>query len=416
MNQEYKVLSQFNDKFRPVVPFTLGMKGKIKGIEWTIIGWVAYKTPEYPVERWSEFFLYSPLYGYAWLIYEEGNLSFSKRMRDFALREWQDNHQPHTLKYHNKHYLLAEEPYSVEIEFVQGELSWIAKANDSIRCWDYNGSKRESLSIERSGEEIEVYLNERIDPKRTYASFGVGKDKQTKAKQSALDEMFEEESIEQSEQALSSFVKGTALLVAVLLFFMISSAFTSKTLVSNKNSMPFTQNFTVTSDAFVSQVEIKAPNPTVLNAMRLTLYKSGKKVFYIDQHTIFSKDNKFLSTWQPKDYAVTISLKLQEGLYRVVLEHNRKLQIGENVSVEIRQGVMRLSYILPLFIIMLIIVLPSLLKNMLSSNAKKFVWWSVAGVIAVALWGAGALVFVFVLYFFIQPIIDGKGLGGDRDE
>lgn len=408
MNQEYKVLSQFQDKFRPIVPFTLGMKGKIKGIEWTIIGWVAYKTPEYPVERWSEFFLYSPLYGYAWLVYEDGNLSFSKRMRDFPLREWQDDRNPKIVKYNEKRYLLDEEPYRAVIEFVQGELSWVARADDTIYCWDYNGSRRESFSIEKSGIEVEVYLNERIDTQRTYASFGVEQGKQTKAKQSALDEIFEEESIEQSEKALSSFVKGTTLFVAILLFFIIASTFTSKTLVSNKNSMPFTQEFKITNDSFISQIEIKAPNPKALHKMRLSLHRDGEKVFFIDAFTIFSKDTKLLSTWKAKDYAVTISLRLPKGNYRATLQHIKALQMGENVSVEIRQGVMRLSYILPLFIIMLLIVLPSLVKNMLPKSTKKFVWWGIASVIAISIWGGEALIFMIILYVFINPIIEGQ--------
>jgi len=416
LNQEYKVLSKFQEKFRPEVPFTLGMQGKIKGVEWTIIGWVAYKTPEYPVERWSEFFLYSPLYGYAWLVYEEGDISFSKRMRDFPLREWQDDGKPTTLKYRDRRYLLAEESYMVEIEFVQGELSWIAKADDRIKCWDYNGTKRESLSIEQSGSEIEVYLNQRIDPKLTYAAFGVAKEKQTKAKQSALDEMFDEESMEESEKALSLFAKGTALFVVVLLIFMLASAFTSKTLVSNKNSTPFTQNFSVTSDAFVSQITLKAANPGLLNTMRLTIFKGNEKIFYIDSSTIFSKNKKILSTWKRGDYEATISIKLEKGAYRAKLEHTRKLQAGERVSVEITQGVMRLSYILPLFIVMLIFLLPSLLKNMLPLSVKKFVWWGLAGVIAVSIWGGAALVFVGVLYFFIRPMIEGKTYRGNDDE
>jgi len=90
MNDHYKVLAKFNDTKRPQGPFEIGMRGNIKGVEWTIIGWIAYKTAEFPAEEWSEFFLYSPTHGYAWLVYENSKVYFSKKVRDFDLLAWQE--------------------------------------------------------------------------------------------------------------------------------------------------------------------------------------------------------------------------------------------------------------------------------------------------------------------------------------
>lgn len=438
---KYKVVAQFHEKYRPPVPFTLGMQGSIKGVEWTIIGWVAYKTVDFPIERWSEFFLYSPLYGYGWLIYEEGVVSFSRRVRDFPLREWyekgkaksrtgkyddysvaeyeeanyniNDKDAPKSVFYKKDHYLLAEEPYIVEVDFVQGELSWIAKVDDKVKCWDYNSMKRKSLSIEKTGIEIEVYQNEKLDNKAIYESFGVKKEKQTQAKQTTLDKVFEDETLDKTEANLSSFAKYTSLLVAILLLFIIASAFSSKTLVKNKNNQPFEQMFTVSSDAFISRIDIKAPSPTVLNYASLTIYKADKKVFSINKDHIYPINSKFHKTWEKGDNEVRVYIKLTEGLYRASFELSKQPHPNEIITVEIKEKIIRLLYILPLFVIMLLVLIPSIVKNIIPPSKKKFVWWGIGGVIGFAIFGAGILVFIVAFYFFVQPIIDGRSIGGE---
>jgi len=408
MTDHYKVVSQFHHKYRPPVPFTLGMQGKIKNVEWTIIGWVAYKTVDFPIERWSEFFLYSPLYGYGWLIYEEGDLSFSKRVRDFPLREWQDKGKPKTVFYQKGHYLAAEDPYSVEIDFVQGELTWIAKADDKIRCWDYNGVNRKSLSIEKSKQEAEVYLNEKLDASQVYQSFGVKEENRVKAKQSISDTLFEGESLDETENNFSTFAKWTSGLAALLFAAIILSFFIDNTLVEDRSNQPFVQMFTVSSDAFLTQIAIKAPTPAALDACRLTLYKSDKKVLSIDKHDIFPRNAYFGFTWTQGDDEAIIYIKLDEGLYRISLEHLKPIRLttDKKIVVTVKEKFMRLSYIVPVFVILLLMLLPTIKRNFIPQKQKKFFWWGLAALIGFLIFGFGIVIFIIVFYFFVQPTID----------
>jgi hypothetical protein len=410
LENEYKILSQFRNKYRPRVPFTLGMQGKIKEVEWTIIGWISYKTIDYPIERWSEFFLYSPLYGYGWLVYEEGVLSFSKRIRDFPLREWQEKKRPGTVFYQRGHYLLDEASYIAEIDFVQGELSWIAKANDKVQYWDYNGVNRRSLSIEKSKNEIEVYLNETLDTQKIYESFGVPKEKQVKAKQSISDKIFEKGDLEQTEKTISTFSRGIILLAAILLFAIIASFFTDKTVVKNHTNQPFETLFTIDSDAFLTQIELKAPSPGALNACRLTLYRADQKIFSIDKTNLFSTNSHLQYTWLSGDDEVTLYLKLNTGLYRLSLEFLTPLSSSKKVTVTVKERVMRLSYIVPLFILILMMLLPALKRNLIPQRSVKFFWWGTAAVVGFALFGFGIVIFIVVLYFLVQPIIDARNI------
>jgi len=414
LENEYKVLSQFHNKYRPPVPFTLGMQGRIKEVDWTIIGWVAYKTIDFPLERWSEFFLYSPLYGYGWLIYEEGSLSFSKRVRDFPLREWQEKKRPGTVFYQRGHYLLAEDAYVVEIDFVQGELSWIAKANDKVQCWDYDGVNHRSLSIEKSKNEIEVYLNEKLDAREVYESFAVPKEKRVKAEQTISDKIFDEGNSEQTQKAFSTFSKGMTLLAALLLFAIIASFFTDKTLVKNHTNQPFEELFAIDSDAFLTQVTLRAPSSSALDSCRLTLYKADQKIFSIDKTDLFSTNSHLQYTWHSGDDEVTLYLKLDEGLYRLSLELLRPLPNSKKLTVTVKERVMRLSYIVPLFILMLIMLLPVLKHNLIPRKYTKFFWWSVAAAAGFALFGFWIVIFIAAFYFLVQPIIDAQNIRREK--
>jgi len=410
ITDQYKVIAQFQDKYRPPVPFTLGMRGKIKGVEWIIIGWVAYKTIDFPIERWSEFFLYSPLYGYGWLIYENGKLSFSKRVRDFALREWQEKKDPKSIFYRGGHYLSVEDPYIVEIDFVQGELSWIAKVDDRIRCWDYDGIKRRNISIERSDKEIEVYLNEQLDNKEVYDSFGVEKSQRVKEEIEGVDKIFDADSLDKREENISSFVKVISILLVVLLSAMISSLFIPKVLLKESSDRSFDQMITISSNAFISKIEIKAPTPNILNNSSFALYREGEKVFSIDKNHIFPRDRDFTYTWHKGDDGVTIYIKLQEGLYRVSFGLLKPLQstTTNKVTISIEERVVRLIYILPLFIIMSIMLLPTIKRKLTLGGKQKFFWWGLSGIVGSAIFGFGIVIFIVAFYFFVQPILDGK--------
>jgi len=406
MSDEYKVLVQFQDKYRPKVPFSLGMQGVIKEIEWTIIGWIVYSAGS---ENWSEFFLYSPLYGYAWLIYEEGELSFSKRVRDFTLREWEDKQKPKALFYQKGHYLAKEDPYFATITFVQGELTFVAKANDRIRCWDYFGVKRKSLSIEKMESEIEVYLNEKLDAKIIYKSFGVKEEDQIKSKQTLVDKVFEEESLDASEKSFSLFNKWMFTLAGILFVAIILSFFIDNTLIKESSNQPFSKEFTITSPSFISKIELKAPSPKILNAYRLSLYQSHQKVFSIDKNSILPHNKKFQYSWKRGDDEVVIYIKLAKGEYRLQLEHIGTLsfQSSQKVTVTIQERVMRLFYILPLFLIMaLMLFFTSNINHIISSEYKELFWWGVAGIVAFLLFGFEIVAVIIFLYFFVRHIQD----------
>ena len=65
---DFAVLAQFANQHRPECPLELGMQGKLKGVDFTIIGMIAW----FAEGEWVDLLLYSPTHGYAWLSYEQG--------------------------------------------------------------------------------------------------------------------------------------------------------------------------------------------------------------------------------------------------------------------------------------------------------------------------------------------------------
>ncbi len=335
ISDEYKALTKFSNVERPNVPFKLGMVGEIEGREWIIIGWISYITSD--GEEWSEFFLYSALYGYGWLIYDEGRLSFGRRVRDFDLREWEKKGKPKLLFYNKGHYLSSEELYYASINFVQGELSYIAKRGDRVYYRDYYKHGGDSLSIEESQNEVEVYINERLDSDEVYSSFGVKEELRPKAQKSIIDT---------KSKGLLMWSLG---LVLVLLVAIITSFFVDDTLIKERVSLPYTKEFRVSSGAFLVKLEVEAPSSVILNASRIGIYKSDKKILSIDKSGVSPLSKTFRYGWHRGDDEVRVYIKLDEGLYKLIID--KAHTTNQKLMVTLKQSFMRLLYIFPIFIV-----------------------------------------------------------------
>jgi len=307
LNDNYKVLYNFKNSVVPQVPFKLGMSGKVEDVEWTIIGWIVY-SGEYAIDdMWSEFLLFSPFYGYGWLIYEKGEISFSKRVRDFNLQRW--NRDSKTAFYQKGHYLLENEPYNASVYFVQGELTWVAKKNNKTRYWDYKKSTHDSLNIEQSKKEIEVYHTKRLNAQEVYNSFGVEKEQQV-IKKRTVSEKIEEELEEGKPLSLYGIMAiGVTLLVLLLL-----SLITNHTILNKKVHNIEAYPFTVKSTSFLNQITIKSTSHSILNNYQFSIEKTNKEIFKINKNRVYFTQHKLGETWSSNAIGAKVYLRLDKGV------------------------------------------------------------------------------------------------------
>ena len=393
LNDHYKVLSTFENIPRSLAPFSLGMKGNIKGVEWTIIGWIHYKTAEFPSEAWDEFFLYSPTHGYAWLVYEEGKLSFSKRVRDFDLITWQEK-KPKTVFYNKGHYVRQEESYLTYVEYVEGELSWVAKFGDKIQCWDYNGVRYQTLGIEKTNEELEVFHTEKLNKKDIYTAFSLEyKEDKTKQKNSNDDIMIEEDDTHTTLSFSNIFIYP----FIILLILAISSLFYSKTIFETSYTKSFETQIDISSSAFLTSISLKVKGSGTANN-KLSLYQNGKKIFYIDKDTVYFIKKDLGSSWYKGDSVATIYLKLDKGSYRLVCE---KESPQVTSTLNIKQEVIRLKYIIPLLVLFIVIFVLSNM-HLINANIAMVVFILIAVIIAYQMFGPMGLFFLGFFYFLVK--------------
>ena len=367
LNDNYKILSNFKNVVAPKVPFQIGMSGEIEGREWTIIGWIVYRSKDDLDDKWSEFLLFSPLYGYSWLVYESGVISFSKRVRDFDLRKWDRVTQ--TVFYRKGHYLLDDEYYDSVIDFVQGELTWVAKKDDKIRCWDYKGGDREILNIEQSSKEIEVYRTQRLKAEKIYESFGVAKEQQV------IQEKTFSEKLE--EKKPHSFYGIVALFIIIIITMFASLS--TNTLLSEKINSNTERLFRVTNSAFMTQIEIKSSSSKTMDSYSISIEQHNKRLFYIDKSGVYFLKDKRKEPWKQWDIGANIYLKLPTGQY--LLRVRKDSSTTNSITINIYDRVIRLSYIIPLFIAMIFFFFYSYFTKILT-NLFEFIAIAFALVIA----------------------------------
>jgi len=363
LNDNYKILAKFKNVHIPKSPFKVGMQGKINGIEWTIIGWIVYRDSYDIHDKWSEFLLFSPLYGYGWLVYEDGVISFSRRVRDLDLRKWQNNPEK-TLFFRKGHYILDDESYYSVIDFVQGELNYIAKQGDRIECWDYSGVKGQSISIEKSNDELEVYYTQKLDAQEVYNSFKVDP-KDQKIKKQTVKERLKEELEDKKPLSYHSIIA----IFITLIITILSSFSTNKVLYANINSSKEIL-FRITTSAFLTKIELNTKDNKTLNSYAISIYQENKKIFYIDRDSVYFSKHTLDNSWSKRANGADIYLKLDTGQYLMKVD---KISTTQNpIKIIVEQRSVRLTYILPLFIlIFLFIIIVELYFSKVSQNDQN---------------------------------------------
>lgn len=397
MNNEYAVLSKFSNVQRPNLPFKLGMQGTLMDIEWTIIATVTYRTAFGDDEPWSELSLYSPLYGYAWLVYEEGNISFSKRVRDFDIYSWKKQKSPKRTLYRTGIYNLQDEAYNSYVSFVEGELSYIAKKGDKTECWDYKGVEGKSLSIERIKDELEVYFTQKLKAKEVYDSFGIKEDK------------YKDFPTEDVEIEPIEFSQNTLISLGAIFLVMFISIFTGSTIyTNNKNSKDINSSFVVTSGAFVNRVDISTLSYSdnlaklSMSIKRVDDYGDRESIFTMDLNKSFFANSDYNRTYNLYDNHIEVYIDLDEGNYTIELHNIKK------VNVTIEQRYMRLSHIITMLVLYILFGILNVIVKITTNT--KILYGIMLFILGSYFISFGLTVIVFVAYSIFYQYSHSKGV------
>ena len=174
----YRLLKTFADRNRPATPFQLGAKGRIDGVDWTVIGVLGWaETWNGESWNWTDHQLYSPTHGYAWLTLENGHLILTRAWRGPLGPNWitpqavEVADAPPTVRARNRTYTYYETS-DARITYAEGEFSSVAMVGDRVQSLCFL-SEDEMLTLTQSGAEREVELSSWPLQAETWASFGV---------------------------------------------------------------------------------------------------------------------------------------------------------------------------------------------------------------------------------------------------
>ena len=164
----YEQIRGFIKAPRPHSPLKLGMSGKLKGVQHTVIGIVQYRTAG--GHAWIAAQLFSPTHGYAWLEYERGHFVFSRRVRELPEKAPVKSTKA-VFRARGRNFKVYDF-YTAKTAFVEGELTFIAKQGDSVEIIE--GMDPPFMYYrEKTANEIEYSLGEYLQPEAVYKAFNI---------------------------------------------------------------------------------------------------------------------------------------------------------------------------------------------------------------------------------------------------
>lgn len=236
---EFKLLRQFKDLCRPKTPLKIGMSGTLRKVTYTIIGILEYvQRDEWGKYPWVEFLLFSETHGYAWLCEENGHYVLGRDVKDAPQGRpmtFSGPQMPYPIRSHlnakGKCFRVFEVA-KASISFVEGELTWRASVQDSIKYLD--AIKPPYIyCVEQGNHELEYFFGEYISPAEVFKAFGIA------TRPPKPEGVF-------SCQPFSSFSVQWAIWWSGIIFTFVSGALLYMVLVYGQGQWIFSQNIYLT--------------------------------------------------------------------------------------------------------------------------------------------------------------------------
>lgn len=173
----YREIASIGKRNHPDSPVQIGQSLTLEGVEFTVIGTLGmverYGGREW---RWVEHQLFSPTHGYLWLNVEEGQLTYSRKIRDYNMSAWlspstvERSETPPIRVYKTLQYRYYDSSVA-EIDFMEGEFNWVPKLGEKVTSINLLGPEA-MLSLVKSDTEREVELTRLLPRAETAKELG----------------------------------------------------------------------------------------------------------------------------------------------------------------------------------------------------------------------------------------------------
>ncbi|WP_020394088.1 DUF4178 domain-containing protein [Thiolinea disciformis] len=360
VQQEYAVLAQFKNQQKPTCPLEIGMQGRLKEVDFTIIGMVGRFAETY----WVDLLLFSPTHGYAWLTYDHGHFTFARRTRAYLPHQLQAKSIKDLVQGKDQQVFRIYEYYEATITYVAGELTWKAKVGDKNRIAEAIAPPL-FLSAEFSAEESEVYVGEYLEPELVYKSF--------KLTDQTIDQPSDIHPAQPFHapwlQALSKVSTPFALLalMVVLVIWLLFSGrevyHGSFDLAELKNT-PQTTTFTINNANRLVALNLDTTLRNAWMFFEVTLLKGNTEIYSIGKEVSYYEGYEDGESWSEGSREARALFKVPEaGQYTLIIEapeggvNESSTRPTGVVSVKVYEGFVGKRYFFALLILALLGIL-----------------------------------------------------------
>ncbi|MEK6246954.1 MAG: DUF4178 domain-containing protein [Planctomycetales bacterium] len=173
--KQSRVLQSFVASDRPETPFSIGQECTFRGQPYRLVGWLFYhQRCEGESYYWRDYLLHNEVLGYRWLGCTNGHFSWSEEISDRPTSiQPQQAARKKSFKWDNTHWKVIEVSHSeTTIEWVEGELPWVAQVGDQISFMDAI-SPPFLLGAEWTESEIEWFREEYIERSEIAEAFSM---------------------------------------------------------------------------------------------------------------------------------------------------------------------------------------------------------------------------------------------------
>ncbi len=160
---EVSIITAYN-KAAAELEVPLGTRGTIHAVEWDVIGYMRRSDSEM---EWEEYLLFNPYGGYRWLSKVDDEWSLGA-----ALTAVPQPSSGGSVTLNGQNFSQRYAPETVTVDYVLGEFYWRVAAGEAVEASEFYGPGK-SLSLERSGSEINWTLSERIPSALIGTAFGL---------------------------------------------------------------------------------------------------------------------------------------------------------------------------------------------------------------------------------------------------
>ena len=321
--------------------FKLGARCTFDGGQYRVVGFV--HTFEYDEDGTlytsSEYLLFSQAAGYRWLNESDGHYTLLEELHNAPSLELAEGAPGSTFTFEG-HTWTVHEHGLYKIDYVEGELPWVAAAGDSTRYTDCVAPPL-ILTMESSEHEVTWSMGRYIDHKTVSEAFGVD-----------LDQLPVRDGVARHQpSATRGFKRQSAAIMAIGLVLSLAAAY-----YASLQGPPAAGPISLTYDWY-SQEIITAPF-TITQAPTLCEIEISAPLYdewvYLDIGILDDQDRMLMELssdlsyysgpdWSEGSNSETIVVRIEEpGEYRFLVAGQS--DTTPNISISIREGVMLSRY------------------------------------------------------------------------